>query len=438
MRDLVNTAILLGVLQGAGLALVLWARGANQLANRILAVLVAGITLMLLLGDLERRWGFDGHPHLLALGAPLPFLFGPLLYLYAIALTRPVTRVDPRWVVHALPFVADVLYMAQAFYLKSGDEKLLLARLAAQPTAPISLQVVATLEVVQALVYLLLTWRALERYGRKMQGYFSDLTRIDLRWLKALVLAHLGVWSVVLVATFLRMVGHPARGLGPVVQLGGSFAIFLTGYVSLWQPELAQKASAARVAESEAPSDPPPPPEPAREPAAPTQPPEPTGSTQPTTAATDAPDAAALDATDVQVVAPAPPPPPPPRYQRNRLDDAEAGELVAKLEALMAGKQLYREPGLTLPTLADALGITPHMLSQILNVRVGKSFFAYVNAYRAEALKEALADPGRSGRGVLELAFEVGFSSKSTLNSSFKKHTGMTPTEFRSRAQPSR
>lgn len=438
MRDLVNTAILLGVLQGAGLALVLWARGANQLANRILAVLVAGITLMLLLGDLERRWAFDGHPHLLALSAPLPFLFGPLLYLYAIALTRPVTRVDPRWVVHALPFVADVLYMAQAFYLKSGDEKLVLARLAAQPTAPISLQVVATLEVVQALVYLLLTWRALERYGRKMQGYFSDLTRIDLRWLKALVLAHLGVWSVVLVATFLRMVGHSARGLGPVVQLGGSFAIFLTGYVSLWQPELAQKASAARVAESEAPSDPPPPPEPAREPAVPTQPPEPTGPTQPTTAATDAPDAAALDATDVQVVAPAPPPPPPPRYQRNRLDDTEAGELVAKLEALMAGKQLYREPGLTLPTLADALGVTPHMLSQILNVRVGRSFFAYVNAYRAEALKEALADPGRSGRGVLELAFEVGFSSKSTLNSSFKKHTGMTPTEFRTRAQPSR
>lgn len=430
MRDLVNTAILLGVLQGAGLALVLWARGANQLANRILAVLVAGITLMLLLGDLERRWGFDGHPHLLALSAPLPFLFGPLLYLYAIALTRPVTRVDPRWLAHALPFVADVLYMAQAFYLKSGDEKLVLARLAARPDAPISLQVVATLEVVQALVYLFLTWRALERYGRKMQGYFSDLTRIDLRWLKALVLAHLGVWSVVLVSTVLRMVGHPARGLGPVVQLGGSFAIFLTGYVSLWQPELVQKASAARVAESEAPSDPPPPPEPARDATAPAAP------IAPTPDATAAPDEAV--AARGQAVAPASPPPPPPRYQRNRLDDDEAAALVAKLETLMAGKQLYREPGLTLPTLADALGITPHMLSQILNVRVGKSFFAYVNAYRAEALKEALADPGRSGRGVLELAFEVGFSSKSTLNSSFKKHTGMTPTEFRSRAQPSR
>lgn len=438
MRDLVNTAILLGVLQGAGLALVLWARGANQLANRILAVLVAGITLMLLLSDIERRWGFDGHPHVLALSAPLPFLFGPLLYLYAISLTRPVTRVDPRWLAHALPFVADVLYMGQAFYLKSGDEKLALARLAARPEAPISLQVVATLEVVQALVYLLLTWRALERYGRKMQGYFSDLTRIDLRWLKALVLAHLGVWSVVLVSTVLRMVGHPAGGLGPVVQLGGSFAIFLTGYVSLWQPELAQKASAARVAESEPPSDPPPAPAAlARDPIGPSQPSAPT----PDAAAVE--DASVPGPTEGQLATPAPtaprappaPPAPPPRYQRNRLDDTEAEDLVAKLEALMTSKHLYREPGLTLPTLADALGITPHMLSQILNVRVGKSFFAYVNAYRAEALKEALADPGRSGRGVLELAFEVGFSSKSTLNSSFKKHTGMTPTEFRARSQ---
>jgi AraC-like DNA-binding protein len=397
VRDLVSTVILLGALQGVVLAPVLWARRANRLANQILAALVGAVALMLLLGEVGGRWGFAGHPHLLGLGAPLPFLFSPLLYLYVVALTRPITRFDPRWLAHGLPFAADVLFMGQAFYTKTAAEKVALALLSDSAAVPPSLLVATSFEIVQALVYLFLGWRELARYRRKMQGYFSDLARIDLRWLRALVLAHVAVWSVVLVSTVLRAIAHTAGVLGNVVPLGSSFAIFLTGYVSLWQPELVQKATAAKVAEQE------------------------------TTLVPQEPAPAPLrkEAAD---------PPPRPKYQRNRLDDAEARELVTKLEELMADKQLYREPGLTLPTLADELGVTPHMLSQILNVRIGKSFFVYVNTYRAAALQEALADPSKSERGVLELALEVGFSSKSTLNASFKKQTAMTPTEFRAHA----
>jgi AraC-like DNA-binding protein len=396
MQELLSTAIWLGVLQGAALAVVLWARSANRLANRILATLVAAVALLVLLGDFQRRWGFGAHPHLLGLAVPLPFLFGPLLYLYTVALTRPVVRFDPRWFAHATPFVADVLYMTQAFYMKSGDEKVALARATSTGIAPLSLSVVNTLEVVQAFIYLFLTWRALEHYGKKIHGYFSDVAGIDLRWLRGLVLAHGAVWSVVLVSVVLRWFGSTPSALRPLVPLGSSFVIFLTGWVSLWQPELAQKATAARVTEEDA-------------------------------------------SVEGNVPAPAPaaltPAPSPPKYQRNRLDDAEAREIEAKLESLMEGKGLYRDAGLTLPTLADEIGVTPHMLSQVLNVRIGKNFFVFVNSYRAEALKAALADPSRSERGVLELAFEVGFSSKSTLNAAFKKLTGMTPTEFRGRAR---
>src|SRR5215471_9977044 len=247
MRDLVSTVILVGILQGAVLAPVLWARRANRLANRILAALVAAVALMLLLVDLEVRFGFSGHPHLLGLTAPLPFLFAPLLYLYAVALTRPMVRLDPRSVVHALPFVADVLFMAQVFYLRGGEEKLAIVRALRGGVVPTAAHVVNTLMVVQAAVYLVLTWRALERYGTKMQGYFSDLARIDLRWLKALVLGNGAVWSVVLLQLVIRWAGGAWSALGPVVSLGSALVISLIGYVSLWQPELVQKASAANV-----------------------------------------------------------------------------------------------------------------------------------------------------------------------------------------------
>lgn len=375
MSELIHALVLLGVLQGAVLGPVLWRRRANRLANRILAALVVAVSAMMLLGEIGGVFGFAGHPHLLGLGASLPFAFGPLLYLYVVALTRPVERFDPRWVAHALPLVAHAIFMTLVFYTKDGDTKVALARAADAGQVPFAFHAVRLVQTVQAFAYLGLSWRALDRYGAKMRGFYGDLAQIDLRWLRALVASNVGVWSVVLVGAVLRAVGRAALPLGAFVQIGSALAIFVTGYVSLWQPELAPKASAAQVAV----------------------------------------------------------PPPSPKYQRNRVDDAEARALAAKVEALMSEDHLYRNSALTLQGLADALGVPAHTASQILNVHLGKSFFVLVNTHRVAALERALIDPKNADRGVLELAFEVGFSSKSTVNSFFKKISGTTPSAFRER-----
>lgn len=380
MGDLLNSVILLGSLQGAALAAVLAARQKDRLANRILAGLVGAISLMLLLGVLERRWGFAGHPHLLGLPSPLPFLFGPLLYLYVAALTRPASRFEPVWLLHGLPFVADVLYWCQIFYLKSGGEKLAMVQAYLAGRVPPSLQLVEILLPLQAMGYLIASWLALRRYARKMEGYFSDLARIDLRWLMGMVLAHAAVWSIVILSVVLRVAGFAPvslQGLSQAIQLGSALVVFATGYVSLWQPELFAKAQAARTAEL--------------------------------------------------------PPRPLPKYQRNRLEEEEARAIARKITAQMSDRKLYRDSGLTLQALADAVGATPHMLSQVLNLHLRKSFFVFVNSYRTEELMAALADPARRQRGVLELALEAGFNSKTTLNSFFKRYTGLTPSEFRAR-----
>lgn len=426
MSDLVSTLILLGALQGAVLAVVLWRREADRLANRLLAALVALVALMLLAGEVDGRWG-PRYPHLLGLAAPLPFLFGPLLYLYVIALTRPFTRPDPRWLAHALPFAGKAIYMARVFYFEAPPVKLALARAANAGEVPASFRVVAALEIVQALTYIGLAWGALARYDRKVHGYFSDLTRIDLRWLRILVAANAAAWSVVLATTALRWLGAAPAALDALVDVASALVVFLTGYVSLWQPELAAKATAAQVAEPSPPAAGEPPPRGADPPSEPARPdpavPGPGGVAPPAPVPlvlVRSPPGAAVNA--------------PPKYQRNRLDDDEARDLLVKLQDHMRARHAYRDPDLTLPALADALGITPHMLSQLLNVRVGKSFFTYVNGRRADALMAALADPRNANRSVLDLALEAGFSSKSTLNSFFKSHTGATPTAFRARA----
>lgn len=375
MPELARLLVLLGAVQGMVLAPVLWLRRANRLANRVLGVLVAAVAAMMLLGLVGARWGFAGHPHLLGLGAPLPFLFGPLLWLYVVALTRPVERFDARWLAHTLPFLAILLFFALTFYFQPPETKLALARASDTGTGSPALHVFGLLGAAQAFVYVALAWRELERYGAKMRAWYSDLYRVDLRWLRALLGVNAIVWTLVLAVAVLRMVFRGPAFVGGAVQLASALAIFVTGYIGLWQPELAQKAAAATL-----------------------------------------------------------PAPPPPKYQRNRLDDEEAKALVAKLESLMTNDRLHENAGLTLPMLADALGVPPHTASQLLNVHVGRSFFVYVNGHRVDALKRALSDPANAGRGVLDLAYAVGFSSKSTVNSFFKKLTGTTPTAFREEA----
>jgi AraC-like DNA-binding protein len=378
VSELLESIILLGALQGAGLAAVLARRQKDRVANRLLAALVGTLSLYLLLGMLQGRWGLSSHPHLLGLAAPLPFLFGPLLYLYVAALTRPAARFEARWLFHGLPFAAEVLFLLEVFYLKSGPEKLALAQAYDAGEGSPALRFFEVLQMVQATGYLFGSWFALRRYARKIESYFSDVARIDLRWLVGMVLAHATVWTIVIAGWVLHTAGvAPAslQGLSHAIQVGSTLVVFATGYVSLWQPELFEKAEAARVAE------------PVRRPL--------------------------------------------PKYQRNRIEDQEAEELVRKLTAYMTDRKPYRDGALTLQALADAVGATPHMLSQVLNLHLRKSFFFFVNSYRTEELMAALDDPTQSHRGVLELALAAGFNSKSTLNSSFKRHTGVTPTEFR-------
>jgi hypothetical protein len=52
----------------------------------------------------------------------------------------------------------------------------------------------------------------------------------------------------------------------------------------------------------------------------------------------------------------------------------------------MEGRRAYRDAALTLSVLADEVGTTPYLLSQVLNVWIGQSFYVLVNTYRTEEL----------------------------------------------------
>lgn len=118
------------------------------------------------------------------------------------------------------------------------------------------------------------------------------------------------------------------------------------------------------------------------------------------------------------------------KYARSGLTDSQLLFHKATIERLMREQQVFLDPGLTLPRLAEKVGCSVNHLSQVINAGFGMRFFDYLNRHRIEHAKAILSDTGSQGP-ILELAFDVGFNSNSAFYSAFKKHVGVTPSEFR-------
>jgi len=117
------------------------------------------------------------------------------------------------------------------------------------------------------------------------------------------------------------------------------------------------------------------------------------------------------------------------KYRRSGLQDHSADYYLTKLNRLMATERFYLESDLSLKSLAERVNIRPHHLSQILNEKVHKTFYDYVNAHRVDYAKQALLrEPERS---INDIALESGYNSKNSFYNSFKRHTGMIPSEYR-------
>jgi AraC-like DNA-binding protein len=91
----------------------------------------------------------------------------------------------------------------------------------------------------------------------------------------------------------------------------------------------------------------------------------------------------------------------------------------------------YLEPSLTIQELAKQVSIPVRDLSVLINHHMNQHFFDFVNEFRIEKAMQILKDAEKSKHTILEILYEVGFNSKSSFNTAFKKHTNQTPTEFR-------
>ncbi|MFK7814178.1 MAG: helix-turn-helix domain-containing protein [Maribacter sp.] len=104
---------------------------------------------------------------------------------------------------------------------------------------------------------------------------------------------------------------------------------------------------------------------------------------------------------------------------------------IERLQSFMEKQKPYLDFELTLQKLATQIGLPDKELSVLINHHMGKHFFDFINEYRIDTAKVILANPNEKELTILEILYQVGFNSKSSFYTAFKKVTGKTPTLYR-------
>lgn len=316
-------------------------------------------------------------PHLLGLSWPFAMLKGPAIYAYVRAMTTPAPPAYSRRDLLLLgwPFLLGVI-LATPFYLLDGPSKIaFMTRGEAALFADRGLEATGVLGVIGlallvAFAYLVAAFRLLRRHMKRAPELFSNIEDTSLSWARWVLLILSAAW------------------LWGVAKSSGS----VLGIAPVWQEAVASMLEIAWVGALAY-----------------------FGVLQRPIFNTQRKS----------------PPPPVQKYSRSALDRERMQRIAEKLTLAMTEEKLFEDSSLSLRDLSDRLGVSENYISQTLNDMLSRNFFDFVNAARVDEAKRLLRACEMS---VLEVALTVGFNSRSTFNVAFKKHAGMTPSQFRAAA----
>lgn len=222
------------------------------------------------------------------------------------------------------------------------------------------------------MIYMILCLIDLKKYEQQIRGYFSSVEKSSLEWLKIIVIAFIIMWMTDFVHHTLKLfwnIGDEINKLFIFISLSINFVFAVLLFLKgLQHPEILSGISEEYLQT---------------------------------------------------------------RYAKSRLTDLDKHNYKQKLLEYVENKKPYLNPNLTLKGLSEEIEIHTKTLSQVINETLGKNFFDFINSYRIEEAKRIMIKDYEVKKTILEVIYESGFNSKSVFNAVFKKHTGLTPTEFR-------
>ena len=113
------------------------------------------------------------------------------------------------------------------------------------------------------------------------------------------------------------------------------------------------------------------------------------------------------------------------------ISDEKLNQIKSDLVLIMNIKKPFLDCELNLFKLASEMNVSSHILSYVINTGFEENFFQFVNRYRIEEAKKLIIDSKMDHLSILGIGYEVGFNSKTVFNTTFKKMTGKTPSQFK-------
>lgn len=326
--DLLSVITALGIAQGFFLSFALLGlKSGNRSANRVLSLTVFLISASIGHGILTYTNLYYQLPHLILIGHPVSYMFGPLLLIYFNFLTNKSYRFDKRTFATFLPFCIS-LFTLMPFYLKSGVEKLaLLASFLANGELYLPSQVIGILAIPHMIIYLAIIWKKVTVHKKLIRESYSHTAEVNLQWIHYFIILYSVSFLLMIPATVLRLSGNLNLQFERIIPLIAALSMYYFGYMGFQQQSIDEPLPDKEIQRK--------------------------SSTSP-------------------------------------LPPAAVEDYKQKLLYLLETDKIYRDPELTLTDLSRELEISRNQLSHVINSEFNMNFFSLINSYRIAEIKELI------------------------------------------------
>lgn len=119
------------------------------------------------------------------------------------------------------------------------------------------------------------------------------------------------------------------------------------------------------------------------------------------------------------------------KYLNSGLSQSASLVLYNKVIDHINSQERFLDSSVKLRELSIELGLSTHLVSQVINRHSGKSLSDMLNELRVNKAIELMSTPRYYEDKLISIAYDSGFNNKASFNNAFKKFTGKPPSVYR-------